>query len=367
MTTEGKIWLLISKAISGDISTEELEEMELTFLAHPELRTDYENIKRLRMTHPGALTIDERRAMDRGLEKFDHALTNESGFAEWPLFNNYRLEPLQRSTHKSWMVAASVITVLMLSVLAGYVLKSKKVAQQQVLAAHYGKHIHTTLPDGSTVWLNSGSSIKYAENFEENEKREITLNGEAYFDVKHDVKHPFIVHAGKLNVVVLGTAFNVKAYPTDAFMETTLIRGKVEIVNDARPGANIVLYPNQKVTVNTSEYTVKKITLINKQIIKDSVALVAEKGNAIPAMPNSTIEETAWINNRLTFKRQDFAELATQLERWYDVKIIFDDGKYLNKQFTGTFKDQDINEVMHALQLTQTFHYTITNNQIHIW
>jgi transmembrane sensor len=367
MTTEERIWQLISRAISGDISPEELEEMELIFLAQPELRTDFENIKRLRLTHPGALTIDERRAMDRGLEKFDHALTTENGFAERPLFNNYRLEPLQRNTNKNWMIAASVITVLMMSALAGYFLRSKKSGQQQVLATHFGKHINTILPDGSAVWLNSGSSIKYAENLDENGKREVTLTGEAYFDVKHDAKHPFIVHAGKLNVVVLGTAFNIKAYPADAFMETTLIKGKVEILNDAKPGTNIVLYPNQKVTVNTGKYDVKIVTLAHKGIVKDSLAVPAAKIPALSDLPDSAIDETAWVSNKLTFKHENFVDLSTRLERWYDVKITFDNKKYLSAQLTGTFKDQDINEVMRALQLTQSFHYSITNNQIHIW
>jgi transmembrane sensor len=364
MTSEERAWLLISRAISGDISTEEIEEMELIFLDKPELRSDYENIQKLKLGTTGSLSVDERRAMDRGIEKFNHALSAESGFAERPLFNSNRLEPLQRKTSKNWMIAASLTAFVLASAWAFNFLKLKKAVPQQELTTHYGKRVHTILPDGSVVWLNSGSSIKYAANLNEQNKREVTLNGEAYFDVKHDVKHPFIVHAGKLNVVVLGTEFNVKAYSADGFMETTLIRGKVEISNDARPGANIVLYPNEKVTVNTVQYDVKKIIITSKKPIKDSVVNVTDRGTLIP---DEGIAETAWVSDKLTFKRESFAELATQLERWYNVRITFDDSKYQSKQFTGTFKDQDINEVMHALQLTQSFHYAITDKQIHIW
>jgi transmembrane sensor len=367
MTSEERTWLLISRAVSGDISPEEHKELEIVFLMQPELRSDYEHIKKLKLTYPSDLLMGERRAMDRGLERFDNSLADERRFIERHLFSNQQVKPLNRKSNKGWMVAASIITPLLISVYALYHFRSPHTPQQQELITHYGKRIHTILPDGSTVWLNSGSSIKYAENLITNGKREVTLNGEAYFDVKHDAKHPFIVHAGKLNIVVLGTAFNVKAYAGDAYMETTLIRGKVEISNDAKPGADIVLYPNEKATVNTSAYTVKKTTLLVKRAVSDSLAVTTEKDAKLPEMPDDAIAETAWVSNELTFKRENFTDLAEQLERWYNVKIVFDNNAYMSKQFTGTFKDQDINEVMHALQLTQSFHYEITNNQIHIW
>lgn len=368
MASEERKWLLISRAVSGEISHQDQEELEGIFRDERELRSDYENLKRLRLIPPGTLSTEERRAMERGLEKFDDSLSEERGFLSDNIFNSRQLQAMGHKSYKIWMVAASVFIALMASVCIFYHFKtSTHQLPQTELVTHYGKRVHTILPDGSVVWLNSGSSIKYDEKLIVNGKREIVLNGEAFFDVKHDAKHPFIVHAGKLNIVVLGTAFNVKAYSTDAFMETTLIRGKVEILNEARPGANIVLYPNEKVTVNTSQYAVKKIKLTVKRPARDSVALVPERTALLPQLPDEAIDETAWVSNKLTFKKEEFTALATQLERWYDVKITFDNNIYLSKQFTGTFKNQDINDVMRALQFTQPFHYAITNNQIHIW
>jgi len=369
MTPEERTWLLISRAVSGDITPEELHDLECVFLTQPELREDYENIIRLKLNTPSSFSLDERRALERGLEKLNNTLSDEPNFIERDLFTYHELKPLkQKNSYIKWIsVAASIIAVLFVGVYALRKTTAVNTSHQEVLATHFGTRMHHTLPDGSTVWLNAGSSIKYADNLIVNGKREVTLSGEAYFDVKHDAQHPFIVHAGKLNVVVLGTSFNVKAYTTDRFIETTLINGKVEILNDAKPGTRIVMYPNEKVRVDTIANIAKKIMLTNKQIVRDSVSLSTSSETVKPLVPDESIDETAWVSNKLTFKKENFSDLATQLERWYAVGITFDNDKYLNKQFTGTFKDQDINEVMSALQLTQSFHYSITNNQIHIW
>jgi transmembrane sensor len=365
MTSEEKIWLLISRSVSGEISADEVDELELIFQARPELRAEHENIRNLKTMAPGGFSMAERRAMERGLEKFDEALNNERGFAEKPLIYHGRLDPLQRNTRKSWMIAASVIILLMTGIwVKFYTGHTDKPIQQQAIVTPNGKRVHTILPDGSSVWLNAASSIKFVSNQNNLGKREVFLTGEAYFDVIHDAQHPFIVHAGKLNVVVLGTAFNVKAYNGEQFVETTLIRGKVEILNENAPATHIVMYPNQKITINTIKNTAKKILLINKATVKDSMIVSTP---ASVALPDTAIDETAWLSNRLSFKQKSFEEIAVQLERWYNVSIVFDNNKYTRKKFTGTFKNQAINEVIHAFQYTEPFHYSITNNQIHIW
>lgn len=364
MTSEDRAWFLIARSVSGDIAPGELEELELIFKVHPELQADFDHIKRLRLDTPVAASFHERQALDRGMQKLDHSLANENRSMERLLFN-HEPQPLYSKRSKWWMAAASVAVLFTVGTI---VLRNFKSAElnhvQQQLAANYGKRVHTILPDGSSVWLNSGSTIQYANNLTVDGKREVTLNGEAYFDIKHDAMHPFIVHAGKMNVVVLGTAFNVRAYQGDTYMETTLIRGKVEVMNLNKPGENVVLYPNEKVTLATqSELTQKsKVIVKNNEPPVDSVSATADV-----VLPNEAIAETAWVSNNLTFKKEKFDDLAKQLERWYNVEITFDNSNYNAKEFTGTFKDQNIDEVMRALQLTEPFHYNLKNNQIHIW
>lgn len=364
MTSEDRIWSLISGAVSGDITPGDMEELEDIFKEQPELRADYENLKKLRLEPKGIISLEERRALERGIERIKHSIHEDNAFDHLPIFGDQQLKPLNNKSNKALAIAASIITLLLAGI---YTVAHRKYNSntQQVLAAEYGKRIHTKLPDGSSVWLNSGSTIKFADNFIVNGKREVTLNGEGYFDIKHDTDHPFIVHAGKLNIVVLGTAFDVKAYANDNYIETTLIRGKVEILNDNKPTSKIILYPNEKVSVSTDKYIAKQARITAKNVSVDSVAVTGKDASAI--LPDESITETGWVSDNLSFKKEDFTGLAKQLERWYNVEIVFDNDNYSSKQFTGTFKNQDINEVMRALQLTQPFHYSITNNQIHIW
>jgi transmembrane sensor len=369
MTSEERTWLLISRSVSGDISPEEQQELEVIFSERPELRSDLDNLTRLKLTSQTPFSVEERSALAAGLEKFNESLAGDHSFTEEEIFNPQYLKPMGGRKHIWWMAAASLIFA---TVISGYFVNKNNINRQPqratALATNYGKRLHTVLPDGSVVWLNGGSTISYTQNLNSNGKREAVLNGEAFFDVKHDAKHPFIVYAGKLRIEVLGTAFNVKAYQSDAFMETTLVRGKVEILNDANAGGDIVLYPNQKVTINTRYFSSKKIDLVSAgKVVADSAADKPDISAAKPAMIADNIAETAWLDNKLSFKKEDFVDLAKQLERWYDIKIVFDNDTYLQKHFTGTFSNQGIDEVMRALQLTQPFHYTINNNQINIW
>jgi len=258
------------------------------------------------------------------LQKLDDSLTNETRFVERHIFN-HEPAPLHSGSSKWWMMAAaSLVGLLIVGLLGLHHFNKPAAIPQQQLATRYGNRIHAILPDGSSVWLNSGSTIKYAENLEVDGKREVTLNGEAYFDVKHDTVHPFVVHAGKMNVVVLGTAFNVRAYAGDAYMETTLIRGKVEVINANNPGQNIILYPNEKVTLATRSDVTQKSKLTVKTAPVDSLATAS----AAITLPNEAIAETGWVNNKLIFKKENFNDLAKQLERWYNINIVFDDDKY---------------------------------------
>lgn len=367
MTSEERVWFLIACSVSGDISPEEANELELIFLLQPELRDDHDNIKRLKLDTPVAASIEERGALERGLKKLDYSLTNEGRFIERHIFNHVPT-PLNSRRITWWMVAASLLALTAGTILLKRFKTTQANPQQQLVETHYGKRIHTILPDGTTVWLNSGSTIKYAENLVINGKREVTLNGEAYFDVKHDTEHPFIVHAGKLNVVVLGTAFNIKAYQGDAYMETTLIRGKVEVLNNDKPGENVILYPNEKVTIGINAAVSIKTKLAVKNKLVDSLSTAIDQTTLLPQLPDAAITETAWVSNKLIFKKENFNDLARQLERWYNVEIKFDNDNYSAKQFTGAFKDEDIKEVMRDLQFTEPlFHYNIKNNQIHIW
>lgn len=216
-----------------------------------------------------------------------------------------------------------------------------------------GTRTNLLLPDGTVVWLNAGSVLTYPANFT-GEKREVALEGEAFFDVAANATHPFIVHTSTASIRVLGTSFDVKAYERDKTMETTLIKGSIEVTYRR---SRIILKPNQKLVVVREDTTVeKKEQRPEVNIIKPTIEV-----------HTGAIIETSWTDNKLIFQDEDFKALAEQMERWYGVTIAFDRRELENLRFTGTFQKETIRQALEALQLTASFKYSITGNQITIY
>jgi len=207
------------------------------------------------------------------------------------------------------------------------------------------------LPDGSKLWLNAGSRVTYTDGFAGG-RRELALTGEAFFDVKHDPDHPFIIHTGRLDVKVLGTSFNVKAYPNDSTIETTLISGKVEIDFRGDTRSAVVLHPNEKVVVPVRE--IRAEGHVDRRMVA-------------PDSAYRTLIETSWVEDKLVFRNEAFSDVSRRLERWYNIHFSFEDKRYFNDKLTGYFKDQPIRNVMDALQISLGFHYRIDGDTIRIW
>jgi ferric-dicitrate binding protein FerR (iron transport regulator) len=240
--------------------------------------------------------------------------------------------------------------------------KKNSTAQIQTLVAEKGSRTRTILPDGSSVWLNADSHISYAENFSSN-TREVKLDGEAYFDVVKDAKRPFIVHVADYDIRVLGTVFNVKSYPDDKTIETTLIRGLVQVTkHNLRKQKPIYLHPNEKLIVEKFA--------ANKDAQLPIQSNNAEKDYTIKPLDSSLKEperiETAWVYNRLEFNGDNFEELAGKLERWYNVTILFDDDAVKNLHLHGSFENETIEQALAALKIATPFNYEIHGKEIHI-
>jgi len=192
------------------------------------------------------------------------------------------------------------------------------------------------LPDGSKVWLNAGSTVSFASDFGK-KARTISLNGQAYFDVRKD-KIPFEVKAKSFNVKVLGTAFDVFAYP-DEEAAVTLERGKVEISTNAGTGSE--LHPGQRAVIDK---TTKQITT-NEVDSKNFVS---------------------WKDNRLIFNDEPLFKVATCLERWYNLKIDIRDESIKNMKINGTIEYESINEVIDLLSIAGRIDYTFDKDKRHL-
>lgn len=190
--------------------------------------------------------------------------------------------------------------------------------QIQTISTPYGARTKTQLPDGSTVWLNSGSELSFPSNF--NKQRPVTLSGEAFFEVEKSDK-PFVVSTVYGAVKVQGTSFNVKAFADDASFETTLVEGKVAL-SDKKTGNETALQPGQQGT------------LIN---------------NGIVVKPVEVKFFTSWKEGKLIFSREPFPQFIKKLERWYNVKIEYSDPKLDDLWYTGTIEMESISEVMEMI------------------
>jgi len=224
-----------------------------------------------------------------------------------------------------------------------------------------------TLSDGTVITLNSETILKYPPVFE-GQTREVYLNGEAFFDVFKDHKHPFIVHAGKMNVKVLGTAFNVKSYANDDRSETTLIRGAIEVTMADRPSDRIILKPNEKLILNNR--TAIRTGLANKltSVRTDTVYTNYALTNLTHLKSNdTTVVETSWVNNKLIFKDEAFTDIANQMERWYGVKIKFRNENVKDYRFTGVFENESITKALDALKYIESFSYKYKDETVYIY
>jgi len=229
-------------------------------------------------------------------------------------------------------IAAILIIPLILSFLAVLYLHSNSNSSKNAIAeiqCPMGVRTKFVLPDGTKGFLNSGSSLEYPVIFAAN--RNVKLDGEAYFEVTSDKKHPFIVKTRNISTKVLGTHFNVIAYENENTEEVTLQEGKVEVYSNQGKKLEI-LNPNQNIVFNTQTGRYKKNNVEASQFI-------------------------SWTQGKLVFRNEDMQEVAKRLARWYNVDIEIEDPELFKYAFRATFIDESLEEVLKLMALTAPITY----------
>lgn len=212
--------------------------------------------------------------------------------------------------------------------------KNSQTAYHTLNTPKGGQYI-LNLPDGSKVWLNAESSLTFPDSFTE-DKRQIKLQGEAYFTIAKDKARPFIIEAGGLDIEVLGTEFNVNAYPNENIVATTLVEGLVKITKEKN---HVILKPSEKNTWNRS-----------------SGAFITEKTNVNTA--------TSWKDGYFTFDETNIYDIMPQLARWYNIDVEYKEN-LSNKVYTGRIlKRSEIKEVLNMLELTGTINFEIKGRRV---
>lgn len=218
--------------------------------------------------------------------------------------------------------------------------KTIKKLVYNTLTVPYGKTFELRLSDGTLAHLNAGSSIKYPIQFIEGQDRKVSIIGEAYLDVAKDAKHPFIVNANNLNVRVLGTQFNVSAYPEDETTEVVLVEGSVSLYTKSEGynvDTNTLLEPGYKGSFNRQENSVSK----NKVM---------------------TGLYTSWINGELVFRNMTFGNILKKMERHYNVIISNNNSELTYKKFNANFGSEPIENVLEELKRNYEVEYEILEN-----
>lgn len=199
---------------------------------------------------------------------------------------------------------------------------------------------YITLPDGTNVLLNSNSELTYKQDFGLKD-RKVSLSGEGFFEVAHDNKKKFIVKTGYMDITVLGTKFNVYAYENNDIVEMVLLEGSVQVNTEIPPYKNFTVKPNEKVTYNklTGDFSLQKTD------------------NKI---------ETAWMNKTLIFNGNKLKDVFSILERKFGVNIIIDNENILEDIYSGTFDDNNIENILNILKIHYSFEYNTEGSNIYI-
>lgn len=319
-------WHIFFKSFRNQATPEELAEINNWLEEGPEnleLLNEVYNIFSISAVLPPPLNPDTQKAWSKVNQKISSKPTIK------PL--NYRFRYVA--------VAAAIVFGLMLFGIVESYLRFDRLSHQfaQVVTLP-GQKTSVILPDGSKVWLNSASTIKYPTDFNDR-KREVILTGEAFFDVHKDKSKKFRVKCGNLDVDVYGTSFNVKNYPDEYFQEVTVTEGVVGIASNS-----------------------KQIRQLTKG---EQATLNKVSGKAIFGKEDPDIV-AAWKNNELIFRNTPIEEVIKSLESWYGVKITIDNQMIGGHNYTFKIKTETFKEVLSMMQVMTPFEFKINGKDVEI-
>lgn len=330
----------MAKKVDGSASANELAELELFLKQHPGHQKIIQVTDALSGTLKNDGSVLHDTAINGKLDELWVKIKNSENTETEILSDNIRL------FNRRWIGAAAAVILL---TVFGFLFYNKQ-ARQQLAAVvikrvdvPFGKMMQVTLPDGSRVKLNAGSHFTYPSVFSATQ-REVDLEGEGFFEVTKNPKRPFLVHTAGFTVKVLGTVFNVRAYRNDKSTETTLLKGKVQVELTDDPEKKIILSPLEKLTIN------KPVQTIANQPVKAAVAKIKYEVATLPSIDSDTYPENAWIKNKIMFANSDFEDVARQMERKYDVHIVFTDEALKKEQISGVLENESLDTALNFLK-----------------
>jgi transmembrane sensor len=328
---KNKIWSHISRKISGEETAEDANHVDEWIANKSENKQTYNILNEIWNFRPSS--SKKYHSLFKSVKRriAIHEISPKQPFYTTTLFK-----------------AAAIIILILFSNLMVYLIQEKTKPEQiitwQEIVVPRGNRMKVILPDSSIVWLNNETKFKYTSNFSNN--RFVELSGEAYFNVRHDSKRPFVVKIGDQHIKVLGTRFSVNAYPEDKLIETSLISGSVEFET------------NQAINGKSSF------------LLEPGYSLFYDKqNNAITQQKIQSSYYEYWENGMYAFKDESLESLSVKIKRIFNVEIVFEDDFLKNKTYTGTISINDnIFIFMEAIRRTsvEPIEYKFNKNVIYV-
>lgn len=350
---ENRIIELLIKRATGEIGYDESKELQSILTEHPDALYYEKFVSELWKTPVPA--GDTAGLFERHLARHAKAIS----------FTDQQT-PKPRRIGRTWAIRTTAAAILFAVLGVAYFALDNDTVNSGSHTPDFVEYIaekgikkQIMLPDGSTAWLNSGSKLSYPADFGNGKTRPVRLEGEAFFDVVKNKNKPFTIATDKITIKVLGTSFNVKAYPEEIKTETTLITGKIELSVNERPSEKIIMKPNEKVEVISAPSAKDDNGVANKQLTV-TIASVSR----VRIADKEYVKEASWKDNKLIFKNEPFSELAVKLERWYGVEFTLQNSEIGSYRFNGTITRESLKQTLDALQLIHYFNYKIENHDV---
>jgi ferric-dicitrate binding protein FerR (iron transport regulator) len=239
-----------------------------------------------------------------------------------------------------WKVTAAAASVAILAVCGTFFFRTSGMEEVYVLNAENERQ-QFTLPDSSHVWLNANSRLTYTDAFGKN-SRDVELSGEAYFEVTKNTGKPFVVKAGEISVRVLGTVFNVQAYPSEEMIETTLLKGSVGVMHKSVPEGGIILHAGQQL-------------------------LFDKAGNNVVVQETDCSPYISWKDGKLFFSQTALKDAFAIMERNYRIKIVLKNKSLEARKITGRFNlTEKPGNILDVIRETLPFEYETEDDTLFI-
>lgn len=299
-------------------------------------------------------SIDSEKAFERFLNRINHSTESANK-------SNKRTRQFISGFLKYAAIFIIVSAIGLMAYYAGKKSLPLTASESFEIDVPYGGKSSIVLPDGSNIWLNAGSHLKYGKDFNY-KSREVYLEGEALFNVEKK-NIPFIVHTSHLDVFVTGTIFNVKSYPDENEIETTLIEGNINVVtqNNKKP---VSIKPNQMLSYRKKLDASEIVPVLKEKISTIETAEVIPDNIMVIYKDVDIREAVSWRSGALHIEGETLESLVKKLERKFDVTFSFENDKLKEYSYSGTLLDLPLEQVLEALKLTSPVDYVISEKTI---